>query len=135
MMPKEKPSEYIGTRMRPDGFGGMAVLITADAIRGKSTNDILEEFWANKENIGGVHVLLQLREDAVRAQVGVAIEADPTLTHLTTDGVSDADILAACLSIAEHTDLSEQRGAAEFRAALAAIRNAELRQTATGGAR
>lgn len=31
-------------RMRPDGFGGMAVLITAEAIRGKSTNDLIEEF-------------------------------------------------------------------------------------------
>jgi hypothetical protein len=30
--------------MRPDGFGGMAVLITADAVRGKSTNDLIEEF-------------------------------------------------------------------------------------------
>jgi hypothetical protein len=35
--------------MRPDGFGGMAVLITADAIRGKSTNDILEDFLADQE--------------------------------------------------------------------------------------
>jgi len=32
------------SRMRPDGFGGMAVLITADALRGKSTNDLIEEF-------------------------------------------------------------------------------------------
>jgi hypothetical protein len=32
------------SRMRPDGFGGMAVLITADAVRGKSTNDLIEEF-------------------------------------------------------------------------------------------
>jgi hypothetical protein len=32
------------SRMRLDGFGGMAVLITADAIRGKSTNDLIEDF-------------------------------------------------------------------------------------------
>jgi hypothetical protein len=31
-------------KMRPDGFGGMAVLITPHAIVGKSTNDLLEEF-------------------------------------------------------------------------------------------
>jgi len=31
------------SRMRPDGFGGMVMLITADAIRGKSTNDLIEE--------------------------------------------------------------------------------------------
>jgi hypothetical protein len=34
------------TKMRPDGFGGMAVLITADAIMGKSTNDLIEDFIA-----------------------------------------------------------------------------------------
>jgi galactokinase len=32
------------SRMRPDGFGGMTMVITADAIRGKSTNDLVEEF-------------------------------------------------------------------------------------------
>ena len=82
-----------------------------------------------------MHVLAQLREDTVRAQVGVAIETDPTLTQLAADAVSDTDIHAACLAVVEHSDLREQRGAAEFRAALAAIRNAEVRQTATGGAR
>jgi hypothetical protein len=35
------------TRMRPDGFGGMAVLITADAIRGKSTDGLIEEFLSD----------------------------------------------------------------------------------------
>ncbi len=33
------------TKMRPDGFGGSVMLITADAIRYRSTTDILEEFW------------------------------------------------------------------------------------------
>lgn len=32
------------SKMRSDGFGGMAILITADAVVGKSTNDLLEEF-------------------------------------------------------------------------------------------
>lgn len=32
------------SRMRADGFGGAAVVISADAILGKSTNDLLEEF-------------------------------------------------------------------------------------------
>ena len=34
------------SKMRPEGFGGMAVLITAEAVVGKSTNDILEELLA-----------------------------------------------------------------------------------------
>jgi hypothetical protein len=32
------------SKMRLDGFGGMAILITAHAVIGKSTNDLLEEF-------------------------------------------------------------------------------------------
>ena len=42
-------TSYTCSKMRPDGFGGMAVLITADAIRGKSTNDILEDFLAEMD--------------------------------------------------------------------------------------
>ena len=34
------------SKMRPDGFGGMAVLITADRIIGKSTYDLIPEFLA-----------------------------------------------------------------------------------------
>jgi hypothetical protein len=33
------------TKMRPDGFGGSVMLITRDAIRYRSTTDMLEEFW------------------------------------------------------------------------------------------
>lgn len=38
-------SAFTCTKMRPDGFGGSVMLITADAIRYRSTTDILEEFW------------------------------------------------------------------------------------------
>jgi hypothetical protein len=37
-------SAFTCSRMRPDGFGGMAVLITPSAVMGKSTNDIIEDF-------------------------------------------------------------------------------------------
>ena len=37
-------SAFTCSKMRPDGFGGMAVLITADAVMGKSTDDIIAEF-------------------------------------------------------------------------------------------
>jgi hypothetical protein len=46
-------SSFTCSRMRPDGFGGMVVAISADAILGKSTSDLLEEFidqvapWSN----------------------------------------------------------------------------------------
>lgn len=39
-------SSFTCSRMRPDGFGGAAVVISADEIIGKSTNDLLEEFIA-----------------------------------------------------------------------------------------
>ena len=35
--------------MRSDAFGGMAVVITGTAIRGKSTEDILEELLEEEE--------------------------------------------------------------------------------------
>jgi hypothetical protein len=41
--------------------------------------------------------------------------------------ISDGDIRIACLAVVEQSDLSEERGATEFRTALAAIRHAELR--------
>lgn len=37
-------SSFTCSRMRVDGFGGAVVVISADAILGKSTNDLLEEF-------------------------------------------------------------------------------------------
>jgi hypothetical protein len=37
-------SAFTCTKMRPDGFGGMATLITRDVILGKSTTDILHDF-------------------------------------------------------------------------------------------
>jgi hypothetical protein len=42
-------TSFTCSTMRPDGFGGMAVLITTAAIMGKSTTDILEDFMAEIE--------------------------------------------------------------------------------------
>ena len=39
-------TSFTCSRMRPDGFGGMAVLITHDAIVGKTTGDFLEDVIA-----------------------------------------------------------------------------------------
>jgi hypothetical protein len=53
-------------KMRVDAFGGMVVLITANEVRGKSTNDVLDELMsdakvgcyapAQPENNGALHV-------------------------------------------------------------------------------
>jgi len=37
-------SSFDCSKMRPDAFGGMAVLITAERIVGKTTNDLLSDF-------------------------------------------------------------------------------------------
>ncbi len=39
-------SSFTCSRMRPDGFGGAVVVISAEKIVGKSTNDLLDEFIA-----------------------------------------------------------------------------------------
>ena len=39
-------SAFTCTKMRPDGFGGMVTLITADDVMAKSTYDLIEEFEA-----------------------------------------------------------------------------------------
>jgi hypothetical protein len=77
------------------------------------------------------HVLLRLDESAVRAEIAEVIATDETMTGLTADAVTDADIHAACCAVVEQTDLWEERGAAVFRAALAAIREAKRRRAAS----
>ncbi len=113
----------------------MAILITADAIRGKSTEDILSDFMDEAEHGVaaaapgfGVHTLLSLNEQDVRAEIGHVIEADEALATISADTVTDADIRTGCLLAMEKTDLSEERGSAVYRAAMAAIREAERRQ-------
>lgn len=128
-------SAFTCSRMRPDGFGGMATVITADAIGGKSTGDILADFLdqagqgAAATGVGS-HVLLSFAEEQVRAEIGHIIEADEAITMIAADAVTNADICAGCLLAVERTDLSEERGTAIHRAALAAIREAERRQVA-----
>jgi hypothetical protein len=124
--------------MRPDGFGGMAVLITAEAMHAKSTQDILRELLDQAEYgpIGvapghGIHVLLSLTEENVRVALPEIIGADPAMTRIAPDDVTDTDIRVACFAVAERTDLSEEQGLAVFNAALVAIKAAEDRATTT----
>jgi len=98
----------------------------------ESTNDtdLLARMVADLEPARS-HVLLRLDESAVRAEIAEVIATDETVTGLTADAVTDADIHTACCAVVEQTDLSEERGAAVFRAALAAISEAERRRAAS----
>lgn len=121
-------TSFTCSKMRPDGFGGMVTFITVDAIKGKSTEDILSDFL-DEADYGrlatapgfGEHILLRLSEKSVRAAIPSIIEADESLNAITADAVTDADIRIACLAVVAQADLSEERGDAEFRAGLAAI--------------
>ena len=92
--------------------------------------DLLPQRVADLEQARS-HVLLRLDESSVRAEVAEVIAIDETLTGLTADAVTDSDIHAACCAVVEQTDLSEELGAAVFRAALAAIREAKRRRAAS----
>jgi hypothetical protein len=48
-------SAFTCSKMRPDGFGGMAVLITAEAVTGKSTSDIIADFLTEAGVEAGQH--------------------------------------------------------------------------------
>jgi hypothetical protein len=71
------------------------------------------------------HILAQIQEDRVRDQIASIVETDPEFASLSPGAVSDDDIHAACRSVAASIDLSEETGAAEFRAAIAALRAVE----------
>jgi hypothetical protein len=132
-------TSFTCSKMRPDGFGGMAMLITADVFNGKSTEDILCDYLS-EVTFGplsvapgfGVHVLLRLSKEEVRAEIPRIIEADENLTPLGPDAITDDDIREGCLVVAERTDMSEAHGSAIFRAAIAAIRLANLRPRPLG---
>jgi hypothetical protein len=127
-------TSFTCSQMQADGFGGMAVLITADAIRGKSTEDILCELLDEAEHGPlasapgfGVHVMLRLGEENVRDEIANIIAVDETLTKLAPDAVSDTDIRAACFGVVALTDLTVEQSSSVFKAALTAIRQAEQR--------
>src|SRR6266446_4951611 len=105
--------------------------VAADGnLASESTNDtdLLAQGVADLEPARS-HVLLRLDESSVRAEIAEVIATDETVTGLTADAVTDADIHAACCAVVEQTDLSEEQGSAVFRAALAAIREAQRRRT------
>jgi hypothetical protein len=51
------------TKMRPDGFGGSVMLITSDAIRYRSTTEILEEFWNEAAKAANVRKAPSFEDD------------------------------------------------------------------------
>lgn len=129
-------SAWTCSKMRPDGFGGMAVLITADDIMARSTESMLDEMMGVAEYgpVGvepglGSHALLNLCEEHIQATVAVIFESE------APDGVSLAevtseDVRQGALDVKASLDLSHQRSDAAFRAARRAIQIAADRTVA-----
>ncbi len=75
-----------------------------------------------------IHTLLRFDESEVRTTIAEVIAGDDGLATLRPDSVTDDDVHAACLAVVAASDLTEERGATLFRAALAAIRRAQRDQ-------
>lgn len=86
------------TKMRSDGFGGVALLITADQVFAKSTGELLEEFEnraTGKPDAAGSHVLCELRYSAIRNLIAGFAARDPAFTSLPAEAVTGDDIAQA----------------------------------------
>lgn len=128
-------SAFTCSRMRPDGFGGMAMVIIADDVKAMTTDELIDEMLAKPVYgpIGvrpglGVHILLRLTEAHVRAAITAIIEAPPSVAAAAR-GVTDVDIRSACLAVVAATDLSEEQDKAVQDAAHIAIQAAALRKS------
>lgn len=121
-------SAWTCSKMDRDGFGGMAMVITADAVMMRSTDALIDEMIGIAEYgpVGvepgiGSHVLLRLCEEQVRATVETIFEtAAPR--WLTRRDVTDDDIRQASLDVKASSDLSHEEALTSLNAALAAIR-------------
>ncbi|ALR20958.1 hypothetical protein [Sphingobium baderi] len=120
-------SAWTCTKMRPDGFGGMAILITADDIMARSTESMLDEMLGIAEYgpLGvepglGSHVLLSLCEEHIQATVAVIFESEAP-GGVTLADVTANDIRQGALDLKASLDLSHQESDAAFRAACRAI--------------
>lgn len=129
-------SAWTCSKMRPDGFGGMAVLITADEIMARSTESMLDEMIGVAEYgpLGvepglGSHILLSLGEEHIQATVAVIFESEAP-EGVTLADVTVEDVRQGALDLKAHHDLSQQQSAAAFRAARRAIEIAANRATA-----
>lgn len=123
-------SAFTCSRMRPDGFGGIATLIIADAIRSCSTDELIAQFQdeAAAASTPRSHILLSFDEGEVRTTIESLIADGCTDTAITPESVSGDDVHGACLAVAAAIELAEERGTAVFKAALAAVRSAEQRR-------
>jgi hypothetical protein len=77
--------------------------------------------------LASAYIMRELAVSRVRVQLVAILETDPDLASISADAVTDADIYDACVAVVAAMNLAEEIGAAEFRAALISIGNAQRR--------
>jgi len=126
-------SAWTCSKMRPDGFGGMAIVITGTDVMVNSTNSMIDQMIgiAQYGPVGvepglGDHVLLTLSEEHIRTMVDSIIKTSNPERLIAA--VSNDDIREASLAIVAADQFAFEGSAATFNAAIAAIDIAASRQ-------
>ncbi len=129
-------SSWTCSKMRPDGFGGMAVLITADDVMVRSTESIVDEMLGLAEYgpVGvepglGSHVLLSLDEEDVVAQIDRIFASTPP-PGIDRAEIALGDVRSACERNAAYVDYAESKRYQTLLAALHAVCIAAARKHA-----
>lgn len=124
---------WTSTRIDPDSVGGSVMVITADAVRFKATDELVDEMLADPgygpvgvEPGFGIHALGRVSEAGVRQAVAELLASDPA-PAFASDAVTAMDIRRACIAATEQLDLSEHVHGATRHAARMAIDAARSR--------
>jgi hypothetical protein len=122
------------SKMRSDGFGGMAILITADEVFSKTTGELLQEFedkaTGNPDvapDPGGSRVLCELRYPAIRNLIAGFAVRDPAFTTVSADAVTMDDIAQAIGEAIGMESFTAMQTELEGHVAARAVRAAEKR--------
>ncbi len=114
------------SKMRSDGFGGMAMLITAEDVFSKTTGELLQEFEgraSGTSETSGNHVLCQLRYPVIRSIIAVRLGED----DIAAEAVTDQDIADAIQATIELKSFDEMQMELEGHMAARAITIARRR--------
>jgi hypothetical protein len=114
------------SKMRSDGFGGMAMLITGNDVFSKSTGELLQEF--EDQSIGhpgsaGDHILCRLRYSAIRAIIAERLDED----DIAPEAVTNLDIADAIRAAIERKSFETMQMELEGHRAARAITRARKR--------
>ncbi len=114
------------SKMRSDGFGGMAMLITAEDVLSKTTGELLQEFEdraSGRSTTSGNHVLCQLRYPVIRSIIAKRLDED----DISAEAVTDQDIADAIQAAIEQKSFDAMQTEIEGQMAARAITIARRR--------